>query len=74
MVGIGKSLRELGRLAGFPLEFETMQRAVLFFDIVNLLLLGGAPEIHFHIPARIHVMLHALAQNEIFPQRASVGP
>lgn len=76
MVGItfGKGFSQFRLLAATPFEFVGVQKAVNVFQIINFLLLLGAPKVTFTIEKTIGVVLQALAHEIVFPKRTRILP
>ena len=74
MVGItiGKGFSQFRLLAATPFEFVCMQKAVDFFQIVDFLLLLGAPKVTFPIKKTVGVVLQALTHEIVFPKRTRI--
>ena len=51
-----------------PFQFKGIDFAVAVLYVINLLLLGGAPEIGFSVAVRVVIGFDALADEEILPQ------
>lgn len=72
-IGICKGLGGRGEFLGIELELESLHHSVLYLHEVNLRLGLGAPEIQMRITLSVGVVLNALAQHHVLPQRSDIG-
>ena len=73
-IGFGKMFRDRDLFLGVVLELESGKNAVAILHIVNLFLLMSTPEITVAPQLVVSREFNPLADGEVFPQSAAVGP
>ncbi len=71
-IGCGECFGEPRLLFGIPLYLIAIKSSIAVFDIIDFLLLPGAPEIGICVELMILQELLAFTENKIFPQSANV--